>query len=532
MNYNQNNKIHNNECDFMGICSISPSLAFLHELIKLYIKELSFYLLKLKEFGITNNDIKEHIINAISGILVGVNYKEDEFIKIIQKFCLDLKQAKNLYTSLCVKNNIKPEFIKSKLKMIKKINLSEAIRQGEKIATTKEIQFNKEQKTLFDLMYYIIKSICVHFIELKDLGFEDEEHYFELLKLFSAKLSGADCAEKIHKIMEDAVKLDHHLLLVLQEKREERYGNISPTEISRSTRANKAILVSGTNIKELELILEATKDKKIDVYTHGRMIIAHAFPKFKTYPHLAGHFGTEPETYLLDFTKFPGPIFMTRHSFQKIEGLYRSRIFTSDVLAPAGVMIIKDNNYEPLIQSALSSNGFTKSVEYPAFNFNVDETKILKEIKNIAQKIQTGEIKHFFAIEGSNRTKAQKEYFEKFLNLLKEDSFVLSFSYTTSKENILCIESDCGFPILYKSLEILIEKIGLSDLNPIVLYARCEAHTISNVLYMKYLGINKIYFTDCPPGLINPSLVDAMREMFNIKKYTNPEADLENMLKE
>ncbi len=530
MNQNQLNKIDYNECDSVGICSISPSLAFLHEVIKSYIAELAFYLLKLKGFGITNSKIKGDIIEGISGMLIGVSYSEEQFSKVITKFSADLKEAKELYTLLCEKNKVKPEFIKSQLKVGRIISISEAIRQGQKIFTSKNIKITAEEKNLFELMYYVVKSICIHLIELRTLDFDDEEYYGSLLELFNVRASSLNSLEKSQETLEEAVKLDHLLLLKLQEKREEKYGQIVPIEVSRSTRPNKAILVSGTNVRELELILEATKDKGIDVYTHGRMIMAHAFPKLKKYPNLVGHFGTEPETYLLDFVGFPGAIFMTRHSFHKVEGICRSRLFTSDAIAPMGVITIKDNNYEPLIKSALSAKGFTKGVQKPSVKINLNEKKILNKITEVAEKIENGEIKHFFAIGISNRTKNQKEYFEKFLNLLGDDCFGLSFSYTNDKNNMLLVESDYGFPLLYKTLDILTRKITLSDLKPIILYTRCEAHTISNVLYMKYIGINKIYFTDCSPNLINPSLVQAMREMCGLKKYKNPHEDFKEMI--
>ena len=530
MTNHQINKIDYTECNPRGIYSISPPLAFLHEVIKSYIKDLAFYLLKLKEFGITNQNIKEDIIEAISSMLVNVNYSEEQFSQIVTKFYADFQQAKELYLSLCEKNNLKPEFTKSSFKINKQLNISEAIRQGQKIFTTKTLKINPEQKNLLELIYYIVKSICIHLIELRTLDFDNEEYYETLLELFNASALGLNFSKKFEKIIEKAVKLDNILLLKLQEKREERYGKITPTEISRSTRPNKAILVSGTNVQELELILEATKNKNIDVYTHGRMVMAHAFPKLKKYPHLVGHFGTEPETYLLDFAGFPGAIFMTKHSFNRVESLYRSRIFTSDTIAPKGVVIIKDNDYEPLIRSALSAKGFTKGVEKPAIKINLDEKTLLKKITAVAEKIERGEIKHFLAIGISNRTKSQEDYFEKLLNLLGDNCFVLSFSYSCNKDNILLVESDYGFPLLYKALKILTKKIKLADLNPIILYTRCEAHTISNVLYMKYMGINKIYFTDCSPNLINPSIIQAMREKFNIKKYTNPNDDLKEMV--
>lgn len=513
-----------NECLSKGICSTAPSLNFLHEVLIYYLRDLSFYLLKLNKLGIKNEKIKENILDIISSIIVETEYNNEYFLRILSTLYSDFVQAKDLYTSVCAKNNLKADFIKSTLKSPQKLTFAGIIRIGQNIFNRKLKRLTEEQKHLSEIAINIMKSICIHLIELKELEINDEEGYTLLLELFSIPI------EDLSKNIEKIAKYDHSLLMKLNQTREERYGQIEPTEISKTTRPNKAILVAGTNLRELELLLEATKDKNIDIYTNGHMLMAHAFPKFKSYPHLVGHWGQNTETLLFDFAEFPGAILITKHSMQKIENLYRSRIFTTDVIAPKGVCTIRNNDFEPLIKSAMEAKGFSKSVEKPSIKTNLDEKLIIEKIKQVAEKIEQKEIKYFLAIGVSNHTKIQKDYFERFLALLPEDCFTISFSYTNKKKNILLIESDYGFPILYKTLELLAEKQLLKDLKPAVLFTRCEPHTISNVLYLKFLGINNIYFTDCPPTLINPSLISFMRKFFDIKNYTNPENDLKEIL--
>lgn len=531
MNHNQINKINYDECVSKGVCTISPSLAFLQEVIKSYLKELAYYILKLKEFGVSSEKVKEDVIDIISGLIINVHYNEEQFSKTITNIYSDLIETKELYASMCEKNNLEAEFIKSTLKIQKKINILDAIRQGQKIFTSKNKKTTVEQKNLFEIMFSVIKSVCIHLIELRELDVDYEEAYETLLWLFNARNSYAS-SQELKDTIKKSVQLDYSILQKIQEAREEEYGQLIPAEVSTSIRPNKAILVSGSNIRELELLLKATKNRGIDVYTHGHMIIAHSLPKFKNYPHLVGHFGKGMGAYLLDFSTFPGAVFVTRHSFHRIENYYRGRIFTSDTIAPKGVVTIKNNNFEPLIESALGAKGFMKEKECPIIKIDLDQKKILQKISEVAEKIEKNEIKYFFAIGVSNGTKIQKEYFEKFLNLLGDDCFVLSFTYTNHANNVLCVDSEYGFPILYKALDILTQKIKIYDLNPIMLYTRCEVHTISNVLNMKYMGINKIYFPDCPPNLVNPALIEAMRKMFGLKKYTNPQDDLKAMLKE
>lgn len=526
----QKNKIETDECISRGICSISPALSFLQAVIQSYLKELAFYLLKLKEFGITNEKIKENVIDVISGLIVSVEYSEEQFSKMSSTLYEDLSQAKKLYFSLCEKNNIKPEFLKSNIKSPTKTNYSEAIRLGQKIVAKKNEKYNAEQKQLFELIFIVIKSICIHLVELKEFDVEEDGAYESLLQLLDSMNAEEISLESLQETIKKVVELDRNTLQKLQDTREERYGAVVPTEVSLSTRPNKAILVSGSNIRELELLLKATENKGIDVYTHGHLLMAHAFPKLKAYPHLVGHFGKGGDAHMIDFAAFPGVVFMTRHSLQRVENLFRSSVYTTDIIAPKGVITIKENNYKPLVDAALWAKGFTSLHEREPIKITIEEKKILQKITEVADKIESGEIKHFFVIGRPNHTQTQKEYFEALLNLIGNDSFVLSFSYTNNASNVLCVESDYAFHIIYQSLKIITRKVEMEKLDLIALFTRCDAHTIPNLLNLKYMGVKKLYFADCSPTLINPSIVEAVRDMFGIKNYTNPKMDLQDML--
>lgn len=529
-NYYQTTQYEYDECIANGICSIDPSLSSLQEVILLYLKELAFYLLELKKLGVNNEKINENVLDTISGLVSNVDYSQEQFQNIIKRLYGDLLQAKELYTSLCEKHNLEVNILKSNLKISRNFNLSEAIKQGERTFIKKSKSFTVEQKNLFEIILLLIKSVCINLVELKGLGVDNKEAYKELLSMLSTMNYYTIPAEKLHEKIQEFVKLDYSLLQLLYESRIEKYGEITPTEVSFSTRPNKAILVSGTDISELERVLKATENKGIDVYTHGAMIMGHSFPKLKAYPHLVGHFGKGAENCLLDFTVFPGAIFMTRHSLQKVEHLYRGRLFTTDLIAPKGVMQIKDYNFTPLIESALAAKGFTKGQQRSPAIIGFCEKEVLERLNQVLDKMVNGEIKHAFVIGVSNNSHAQRQYFEKFLSYVPKDCFVLSFSYTNGASDMLHIDSDYGYPLFYKALNMISQKISLKDFKLSLLLTRCDQHSISNLLNVKYMGIKDIYLANCSPNLFNPSLVDALRIMFNINSYGEPYSDLKTMM--
>lgn len=532
-NYHQtfleNSKENNLVAEALG--TKNPYTVFLNEVLLEYLRELAIYIIKLKRLGINNEKIKEDIIETTSIGILNVECHEEYFYKIITRLYNEMLNAKELYIDVSKRNNLKFNLPKSTLKPPHKLSFLDLIRQGQKSFNIKYAKLNIDQMSLIELHMNIIRSLCVNLVELRMLNHDDEDVYEKLLLTFSLKCSFIPFIQKVlpQKINE-LVSINNRLLRKLYQVKKQTYGEMESSEVSTTTKPGKAILVSGSNLKELELLLEATKDRGIDVYTHGNMLSAHLYQKFKTYPHLVGHFGKELSNYAMDFTEFPSAILLTRHSFLNVEKLYRCRIYTTDPVATKGVGVIKDNNFEPIIEAALHSEGFEETTVREPIKLNMSEKFILEKINEIAQKIENGEIKLFLVVGISNQTKAQEEYFNKLLNLLDEKSFIMSFSYFKEADNILPIQTGFSFPLIYNALDILAKYITIEKLDPVIFFTRCETHTFSNALYMKQLGINKIYFTDCSPALINPVLTNYVRKKFELKEYTNPESDLKEML--
>lgn len=505
----------------------SPYFVFEFNLLVLYSRRLAFYLERLKKMGIIKEAMNEDFLKIFPSGVLDVEYPQEQFFEFLTILYDDITQAKELYVSICEKNDLEIETPKPKLKDPRKLSFSDLIKEGQKEFDRKYKGFTLDQMNLVELYLYVFKSAAVHFSALKTFGIHDDKTFDYVIFLFSLKPIFRGKA--FQEVIKTLVELDNHLLLRLHEIKREKYGEIEPTEISTSIRPNKAILVSGSNLKELELLLEFTKDKRIDIYTHGNMLLAHAYPKFKTYPHLVGHFGKKEGNHLLDFAEFPGSVFLTRYSFLSLENFYRGRIYTTDTIAPQGIGIIKDNNFEPLIQSALRAEGFEEKIQKPPIKFNFSEKEFFNKVAEIEQKVEKGEIKHLFTIGIPGRT-MQREYFDKFLNLLGSDCFVLSFFYSNQADDALYIQSDYTFLFLCKAFELLTKKINIGKLNLTMLFTRCEIHTFSNLLYMKQIGTKNIYLSDCSPNLVNPALITFIKKMFDVKSYTNPEDDLKDMI--
>jgi len=530
MNNNQPNYSIHTKCLLDGTCSISPTLSSTHAIILVYLEELAFYLVELDGLGANNENINADLIALFSELVSNIEYTQEHLSNAVSVLYKDLIQAKELYIALCKENDFTPSYLKSTIKLSKEFNVSEAIKQGQALFIKSSKKFDDNQKELLEIMLILIKSICIYIAELQGLDVNFEDAYKALINMLSIMNFHTFSTHNLEKIIEKYTQLDYILMLKIFEARKASFGDFMATEVNMSTRPGKAILVSGTNLHELDLILQATQDRGIDVYTHGEMVVAHTFPKLKAYPHLVGHYGKGIDHYLSDFSSFHGAIFLTKLSLYKIENLYRSRVYTTDTIAPTGVITIKDNNFEPLIQSALSAKGFTKIEEQKSIELGIDEKSFIRKICEVADKVDKKEIKHVFIVGVPNKTETQKKYMEEFLDLLGPDCFAISFTHTNNKENVLYANVDYSTPFVYLALNIFIQRKSFDKMKSIVLYTRCEPHTFPTVFNMKYMGINEIYFTDCSPNVINPTLTTSIREMIKLQRYTNPQSDFKAMI--
>lgn len=509
------------------VYSSNPSLSSLQEIILIYLKEMAYYLLKLKELGATNEIIKENIIEAISGLITNVDYNQEQFQKLILTLMQQLSQAKTLYANFCYKNNMEAKFLKTFFKPSTNYSITDIIKKGEKYYIMRNIEYSSVEKNLFDIMLLLIKNICLNIIKLKGFKKDYETPYYTILTLLNAMNMKNTPTEAIKSLIEKGTDEYNNLIKLVSDAQEERYGKRESVYIPFAPRTGKAILVSGIDLTQLEAVLEATKGQNVDVYTHGMtMLMAHTLPKFRKYQNLVGHFGKNDDHSLFDFAAFPGAILTTRYVFQKTEYLYRGRLFTTDSFAPKGIVKIKNNDFAPLIQAAMDSKGFTKEQQEVILRVGFRQKLMEEKVNEVIGKMEKGEIKHLYFIGILNHENEYKEYFNKFLSLMPKNCFAVTIAHERSEENILHIDSFHDYLLIYKILEKIDEKKSLHDLNITIFITKCDQYTIANVVNFINMGIKNIFLCKCVPTLVNPALSETLRNTFGIKSFSRPEEDL------
>jgi hydroxylamine reductase len=520
------------ECLTRGICSVNPTISSLHEIILVYLKGVSFYLLKLKDLGIECEEMKNIIIYAMSTIITSADYNQEQFQTIISKLYDSIFQLKTLYEKTCQEKNVEIQPLKTYFKYSKHFELSDAIRKGEKYFLKKSQTFTPKQKDLYDIMLFLAKGITINLVELKRLGKTYDEAYYTVLYLLSNETAKDFSEENVKEQITKTIAIYASVVRELLFTKIETYGNLIQTEVSLTTSEGKAILVSTSDFKQLEMVLKAVENTEISVYTHGiEILLAHAFPKLHSHPNLKGHYGTSLESALIDFATFPGAVLMSKGTLQRVEYLYRGRLFTLDPIPPMGVIQIKDNNFEPLIKSAMDAKGFTKTQEKPSMKIGINEEEINNKLDEIADKIIKQGIKTLYIVGLLNFPVANKEYFQKFFEVLPKDCFAISFFYPVDKENAIYLSAYYNYVLFYTIFNRIRGKLPIETFNMNMFLTKCDKYSIVNILHLKHMGVKNIYMCKCPPTLVSPSIMQTLQETFDIKEFSEPAKDIEDSQK-
>ena len=434
------------------------------------------------------------------------------------------------FIKICEDKNLDCQILKSPLKL-DEFNFSALINEGEKQALLRSKTLSSANKNLTEIILQLIKSASMRLVELKAYTSDTDEDENAILKLFNSLNFTTLTSAKLVKRINEFAKINFEIHQKLHKAREEYFGKIRLIEVSCSVKKGPAILASGQNLKDFELLLEAVKDTDINVYTHDSLIVAHSFPKFDKYKNLAGHFQKSLDNLQMDFELFKGAILITKNSQQKLDRLMRGRIFTTNELSGKGMSKITDNNFAPIIEAAKEAKGFSEETNFRSIRVGYDEEKVMSDIERIINGIKQQKIEHLFIIGLINHSLFSSEYFKHIVNELPEKTFAISTVIDADNDNILHLNSFFNTSLVYKILDKLKQSIDFEKFPVTVFLTRCNLHTISHLFSLRHLGVKNIFLPVCSADIITPNMVNFLSDKFGFLKTTSyPEADLKKVI--
>lgn len=506
-----------NDCSIDGYCGLDPIVYSLMEVMLYELKQITYYYIKMQELGYENKKLKSNIINYLSLIFIGYEFNRQEFESLINKINKEKESVKQTYTSLCEKENIDCQILKSNIKF-EKFDLMSIVNQGEQQAIQRSKTLKSNVKNLYEIVLNLIRSASIRLVEIKCYTDDYLPEEDSILKLFNNLNFSSVTEAKLLRKINDFAKINYDIHQKLHKLKEEYYGNITLNSVEIGVKAGKSILASGQNLKDLENLLESTKNTDINVYTHNGLIVAHAYPKFKNYEHLKGHFQMSLDNVQFDFASFKGPVLIIRNFQYLLDGLYRGRLYTTNLIAGQGMTKIENGDFSPIIEAAQNSAGFEEDHKISDVKVGYDEKSIIQHADMIIEKIKNKDIKHLLIIGLLNHATLYSEYFNEMEKNLPDDYFVISTTVPSERPNVLHFDSFFNTSLIYKILSHIKKHVDFDKFPISVFITSCNLHTLSHIFNLRYLGIKNIYLPVCTSNTITPGMLKFLKSEFDIKQ--------------
>ncbi len=408
-------------------------------------------------------------------------------------------------------------------------------------------RFGETVTGLMGLVQYGLKGTAAYAHHARILGQTSEAVDVEFHRLLAVLASETAEVPDLLQAALDVGALNLQVMQLLDAGNTGRFGHPEPTSVRMTPVAGKAILVSGHDLADLELLLEQTAGKGINVYTHGEMLPCLAYPALKTFPHLVGNYGGAWQEQHADFDAFPGAILMTTNCIQKPRNSYVDRIFTTGLVAFPGVTHIgPEKDFTPVINAALAADGFAADAPEQTAMVGFGHNAVMDVADTVIQAVKDGAVRHFFLIGGCDGAKPGRNYYTDFAQQVPDDCVILTLACGKYRFNKLEFGDIGGIPRLldigqcndaYSAIQIAVALAGafecdVNDLPLSMILSWYEQKAVAILLTLLHLGIKGIRLGPSLPAFVTPEVLSVLVDTFDIAPISTPEADLAAILGE
>ncbi|HEY5584966.1 MAG TPA: hydroxylamine reductase [Ruminiclostridium sp.] len=409
---------------------------------------------------------------------------------------------------------------------------------------------NEDLRSLKSLILFGIRGMAAYAYHALVLGYNDEEvnnFFYTALRAIGEDLPADTLLSLVMKTGEVNLKC----MALLDQANTETYGTPVPTSVPMKIEKGPFIVITGHDLYDLHLLLEQTKDKGINIYTHGEMLPAHAYPKLKAYAHLKGNFGTAWQNQQKEFDNLPAPILFTTNCLMPVKGSYHDRVFTTEVVAYPEMLHIDDNkDFTPVINKALELGGYAEDVRMTGINGGDTLTTgfargtVLSVADKVIDAVKAGAIKHFFLVGGCDGAKVGRNYYTEFVQQTPKDTIILTLACGKFRFNDLDLGEIGGLPRImdmgqcndaYSAIQVAAAlanafECEINELPLSMVLSWYEQKAVCILLTLLSLGIKNIYLGPTLPAFISPNVLNILVEKFNISPTSTPAEDLRKIL--
>ena len=531
-------------CTKMGVCGKTPEVAALQDLLIYQIKGISCYAKELLEKGESiDKEIISFIENSLFTTLTNVNFDADVHVEMLKKSQQYKEKLRSKAGS--IKNNTDHATY----------NLSDTRAEMLKDAKKAGIMYDQELdidiRSLRQTILYGLKGISAYGHQARELGFYDDQvdnFYVRALEAITDDKLGVE--ELIRWTMRTG-DMSVAVMKKLDEANTTVYKNPSPHKVNVHRKKGPFIIVSGHDLKDLEMLLEQTEGKGINIYTHGEMIPCHGYPELKKYSHLVGNFGGAWQDQQKEFDNIPGCILMTTNCLMRPRETYKDRIFTTSVVGWDGVKYIGKGedgkkDFSEIINKALELGGFKEDEEPHEILVGFGHNATLSHADTIVNAVKEGKIRHFFLIGGCDGARPGRNYYTEFAKKVPKDCVILTLACGKYRFNKLDFGEVAGLPRLldvgqcndaYSAVRIATALADAfdTDVNGLplsIILSWYEQKAVADLLALLSLGIKGIYLGPTLPAFLSPNVLQYLVDTFDIRPISQPDDDLKSCLQQ
>nr|WP_308626376.1 hydroxylamine reductase [uncultured Eisenbergiella sp.] len=405
-------------------------------------------------------------------------------------------------------------------------------------------------RSLKSLILFGIRGMAAYAYHAEVLGYRSGEVNAFFYKALYVLAEDWGMEELLPVVMETG-KVNLDCMELLDRANTETYGTPVPARVTLTVEKGPFIVITGHDLYDLHQLLKQTEGKGINIYTHGEMLPAHAYPELKKYTHLKGNFGTAWQNQQKEFAGIPAPVLFTTNCLMPVKESYADRVFTTEVVSyPEMVHIGRDKDFTPVIEKALELGGYSEDTEFTGINggktvlTGYGHGTILGAADKVVEAVKNGAIRHFFLVGGCDGARPGRNYYTEFVKQAPEDTVILTLACGKYRFNDLDLGSIGGLPRLmdigqcndaYGAIKVACALAdafgcGVNELPLSMVLSWYEQKAVCILLTLLHLGITDIRLGPTLPAFISPNVLQYLAEHYHIAPTTTPEEDLKILL--
>ncbi|WP_346353991.1 hydroxylamine reductase [Azotosporobacter soli] len=530
-------------CSMRGVCGKTADVANLQDLLIHTLKGISAYNLAARQAGIAKPEVEKFIMESLFSTITNANFAKSDFVARIRR-------------ALAVRAALKKE-LEQAGKAIALTHDSalwfadtEAEMDAKAVSVGVLATENEDVRSLRELLIYGVKGMAAYAEHAYTLGYAQDEIFAFVDKALAATTDDTLNADALVGLVLECGKYGVDVMALLDKANTSTYGNPEITKVNIGVRNNPAILISGHDLKDLEELLEQTKESGVDVYTHGEMLPAHYYPAFKKYGNFIGNYGNAWWLQDKEFESFNGPILMTTNCLVPPKDSYKDRVYVTGVVGFDGLKQIADRasgkakDFSALIEHAKRCAPPTE-LEQGEIVGGFAHNQVIALADKVVDAVKSGAIKRFFVMAGCDGRMKDRDYYREFAEALPKDTVILTAGCAKYRYNKLALGDIGGIPRVLDagqcndsySLAVIALKLkevfALSDINELpVSYniAWYEQKAVIVLLALLSLGVKNIHLGPTLPAFLSPNVAKVLVETFGIAGIGSVEDDIKAFL--